>query len=113
MTISVISDLLSCFVGCNCNNHATSCHFDAAVYELTGRVSGGVCDGCQHNTMGRNCEQCKQFFYRDPSRDFSDPEVCQRKLILPVISAQISTYTAMVYHMSDLNMYDYIWDYVS
>lgn len=62
---------------CNCNNHASSCHFDAAVYELTGRISGGVCDGCQHNTMGRNCEQCKQFFYRDPNRDFADPEVCQ------------------------------------
>ncbi|XP_054279344.1 laminin subunit beta-1 [Macrosteles quadrilineatus] len=62
---------------CNCNNHATSCHFDAAVYELTGRVSGGVCDNCMHNTMGRNCEQCKQFFYRDPNLDFSDPEVCQ------------------------------------
>ncbi|XP_046682808.1 laminin subunit beta-1 isoform X2 [Homalodisca vitripennis] len=62
---------------CNCNNHATSCHFDAAVFELTGRVSGGVCDGCQHNTMGRNCEQCKQFFYREPSLEFSDPNVCQ------------------------------------
>ncbi|GLV46313.1 LanB1 [Carabus blaptoides fortunei] len=62
---------------CNCNNHATSCHFDAAVYELTGRVSGGVCDGCKHNTMGPNCEQCKPFYYRDPTRDLQDPEVCR------------------------------------
>lgn len=65
--------------GCNCNNHATSCHFDSAVYEATGRLSGGVCDGCQHNTMGPNCEQCKPFFYKDPTRDIQDPEVCRRK----------------------------------
>nr|XP_023021103.1 laminin subunit beta-1 isoform X2 [Leptinotarsa decemlineata] len=62
---------------CNCNNHATSCHFDSALYEATGRVSGGVCDGCQHNTMGPNCEQCKPFFYNDPKRDIQDPEVCR------------------------------------
>lgn len=63
---------------CNCNNHSTKCHFDEAVYETTGRISGGVCDGCDHNTEGQNCERCKQFFYRDPNRDFSDPEVCLR-----------------------------------
>ncbi|CAH1103667.1 unnamed protein product [Psylliodes chrysocephalus] len=62
---------------CNCNNHATSCHFDSALYESTGHVSGGVCDGCQHNTMGPNCELCKPFFYRDPQRDIQDPEVCR------------------------------------
>lgn len=66
---------------CNCNNHATSCHFDSAVYEATGRLSGGVCDGCQHNTMGPNCEQCKPFYYKDPQRDIQDPEVCRRKYI--------------------------------
>ncbi|XP_066997490.2 laminin subunit beta-1 [Anabrus simplex] len=62
---------------CNCNNHAASCHFDEAVYELTGKVSGGVCDGCQDNTMGRNCEQCRDFYYQDPSRDITDSDVCQ------------------------------------
>ncbi|XP_031335758.1 laminin subunit beta-1 isoform X2 [Photinus pyralis] len=62
---------------CNCNNHATSCHFDAAVYEQTGRISGGVCDGCKHNTMGSNCEHCKPFYYKDPLRDIQDPEICR------------------------------------
>lgn len=64
---------------CNCNNHTTSCHFDEAVYNRTGRVSGGVCDDCQHNTRGQNCEQCKPFFYHDVTKDISDPEACQRE----------------------------------
>ncbi|KAK6176840.1 hypothetical protein SNE40_015066 [Patella caerulea] len=62
---------------CNCNNHASKCHFDPAVFEATGRKSGGVCDDCQHNTMGRNCQECKVYFYQDPNRDIRDPEVCQ------------------------------------
>ncbi|XP_050314835.1 laminin subunit beta-1 isoform X2 [Anthonomus grandis grandis] len=62
---------------CNCNNHANSCHFDKALFEAKGNVSGGVCDGCMHNTMGSNCEQCKPYYYRDPSREIHDPEVCR------------------------------------
>ncbi|XP_057323287.1 laminin subunit beta-1 isoform X1 [Microplitis mediator] len=62
---------------CNCNNHAQSCHFDEAVYEKSGRISGGVCDDCQHNTRGQNCEQCKPFFYHDTTRNITDSEACQ------------------------------------
>lgn len=65
--------------GCNCNNHASSCHFDRSVYEGSGKVSGGVCDNCEHNTMGQHCEECKPFFYRDPNEDIQSPYVCQRK----------------------------------
>ncbi|XP_041046913.1 laminin subunit beta-1-like [Carcharodon carcharias] len=61
---------------CNCNNHATSCHFDMAVYIATGSLSGGVCEDCQHNTMGRNCELCKPFYYRNPSADIRSENAC-------------------------------------
>ncbi|KAI1733245.1 laminin EGF domain-containing protein [Ditylenchus destructor] len=62
---------------CECNNHATRCHFDEAVYKASGYVSGGVCDDCMHNTQGKNCEQCKPYYYRDPQRPIHDPYVCR------------------------------------
>ncbi|XP_052780094.1 laminin subunit beta-1-like [Mya arenaria] len=63
---------------CECYNHATACHFDAGVYELTGRVSGGVCDDCQHNTMGRNCQECRAGYFQDPNKELYDPNICQQ-----------------------------------
>lgn len=70
------------FLACNCHSHSDSCHFDAARYEATGGVSGGVCDDCGNNRMGPQCEQCQPFLYQDPQRAKDDPQACIRKLLL-------------------------------
>ena len=38
---------------------------------------GGVCQNCDHNTRGINCEKCKPFFYRPEGVEISDPNACQ------------------------------------
>uniref|UniRef100_UPI00398E76A6 laminin subunit beta-3-like n=1 Tax=Pristiophorus japonicus TaxID=55135 RepID=UPI00398E76A6 len=61
---------------CNCNNHSQKCRFDPEVYRASGGVSGGVCEDCQHNTMGNNCERCKPSFHRRPHRDITAADTC-------------------------------------
>ncbi|NWJ05868.1 LAMB3 protein, partial [Crypturellus undulatus] len=61
---------------CNCNGHSDSCHFDPGVYQASGGESGGVCDNCQHNTEGKNCERCKTNYFRNQRQDFAHPEAC-------------------------------------
>ncbi|XP_015257331.1 PREDICTED: laminin subunit beta-4-like isoform X1 [Cyprinodon variegatus] len=61
---------------CNCHGHSDSCHFDAARYDATRGVSGGVCDDCRHDRTGPQCEHCRPFMYQDPQRALEDPQAC-------------------------------------
>ncbi|KAH8385481.1 hypothetical protein KR093_010815, partial [Drosophila rubida] len=62
---------------CNCNNHARQCRFNMDIFRLTQGGSGGVCQNCRHSTMGRNCDQCKEGYYRDPTKALSHRKVCK------------------------------------
>ena len=65
--------------GCDCNNHAQRCHFDQALYEASGRRSGGVCEGCMHHTTGPKCEQCAPGYQPNPYSRMDRPDACIRK----------------------------------
>ncbi len=85
---------------CDCNNHASSCHYNASIdpfpesYDLGG---GGVCDDCHDNTglfgirkimitysviivvtiiAGTNCETCAFSYYRKTGIEPSESEPC-------------------------------------
>ncbi|NXO02892.1 LAMB3 protein, partial [Rhinopomastus cyanomelas] len=61
---------------CNCNGHSASCHFDPELFQASGGTSGGICDDCQHNTEGNNCERCKTNYFRNQRQDLAHPEAC-------------------------------------
>nr|XP_019599683.1 PREDICTED: usherin isoform X2 [Rhinolophus sinicus] len=65
---------------CQCNGHSSSCHYDISVDPFPSehhRGGGGVCDDCQHNTTGRNCELCEDYFFRPVGADPSAVDVCK------------------------------------
>nr|XP_046236163.1 laminin subunit beta-3-like isoform X2 [Scatophagus argus]XP_046236168.1 laminin subunit beta-3-like isoform X2 [Scatophagus argus] len=63
---------------CDCNNHAQRCRFDQAVYEASGRRSGGVCEGCMHHTTGPKCDQCAPGYQPNPRSQMDRPDACIR-----------------------------------
>jgi laminin beta 1 len=75
------SSSLHYILECNCNNHADSCHYDEGVYQenvdKAVHESGGVCDDCQHNTEGRQCESCKPGYYQDPNLPLHHVDICE------------------------------------
>ncbi|CAL8302627.1 unnamed protein product [Merluccius merluccius] len=64
-------------VACHCNLHARRCRFNMELYKLSGRVSGGVCLNCRHNTAGRHCHYCKEGYYRDMTKAISHRRACK------------------------------------
>ncbi|ESO09475.1 hypothetical protein HELRODRAFT_73849 [Helobdella robusta] len=65
-------------VACNCNNHSNKCHFDPEIFALTNNQTGGVCEDCLHNTVGRNCHQCRKGYYRDLSKLLTHKHACKK-----------------------------------
>ncbi|KAH8262257.1 hypothetical protein KR026_010691, partial [Drosophila bipectinata] len=63
---------------CQCNGHARRCRFNLELYKLSGRVSGGVCYNCQHDTTGRYCHYCREGYYRDANKPPNHRKVCKR-----------------------------------
>uniref|UniRef100_A0A3P8XNR7 Laminin subunit beta 3 n=1 Tax=Esox lucius TaxID=8010 RepID=A0A3P8XNR7_ESOLU len=63
---------------CECNNHALRCRFDLAVYEASGRRSGGVCEGCLHHTTGPKCDRCAPGYQPNPRSSMDRPDACIR-----------------------------------
>ncbi|XP_068451065.1 laminin subunit beta-3-like [Clinocottus analis] len=63
---------------CECNNHAERCRFNQAVYEASGRRSGGLCEGCQHHTTGPKCDQCVPGYQPNPNSRMDRPDACIR-----------------------------------
>ncbi|XP_061640126.1 laminin subunit beta-3-like isoform X2 [Phyllopteryx taeniolatus] len=63
---------------CECNNHAQRCRFDQALYEASGRRTGGVCEGCLHHTTGPRCDQCLPGYQLNPNSQMDRPDACIR-----------------------------------
>ncbi|KAK2854220.1 hypothetical protein Q5P01_006881 [Channa striata] len=65
---------------CRCHGHARSCHYDVRTDDHPHeryRGGGGVCDGCTHNTTGKNCELCISGFFRLEESDPTSADVCR------------------------------------
>ncbi|XP_053315134.1 usherin [Spea bombifrons] len=65
---------------CQCHNHSSSCHYNVTLDRYPDdhdRGGGGVCDHCLHNTTGRHCEWCKNFFFRQVDANLSAADVCK------------------------------------
>ncbi|KAK2168856.1 hypothetical protein NP493_1214g00017 [Ridgeia piscesae] len=68
---------------CECYNHSMACQYNQTVadYKLSINTlgeyeGGGVCQQCQHHTMGINCEMCADGYYWPRGIDQRRPDSC-------------------------------------
>nr|AAA28662.1 laminin A chain [Drosophila melanogaster] len=68
---------------CNCHGHSNECKYDEEVnrkglsLDIHGHYDGGgVCQNCQHNTVGINCNKCKPKYYRPKGKHWNETDVC-------------------------------------
>lgn len=64
---------------CQCHGHADSCHFSQRAWLSSGGTSGGICNDCRHNTIGRRCQRCRHGYHRHPSLPLTSPHACTRE----------------------------------
>ncbi|XP_066271322.1 laminin subunit alpha-2-like [Branchiostoma lanceolatum] len=76
---------------CQCFGHADECLYDQGVADRRESVNilgiyegGGVCQNCRANTMGNNCEQCIDGFYRPAGIPRDDPNPCRECQCNPI-----------------------------
>ncbi|XP_010636969.1 laminin subunit alpha-1 isoform X1 [Fukomys damarensis] len=69
---------------CNCHHKAKDCYYDQDVANQKRSLNtagqfrgGGVCIGCQQNTMGINCEACVDGYYRPHKVSPYEDEPCR------------------------------------
>ena len=54
---------------CECHGHTDKCTYNAD-------LGHGVCDNCQHNTTGNNCQSCLENYFRNHGVEIDDPKTC-------------------------------------
>ncbi|CAF0881627.1 unnamed protein product, partial [Brachionus calyciflorus] len=70
---------------CQCYGHSEKCVYDEEVDEKKLSIDihgnyegGGVCQECQHNTQGINCQECKPGYYRPFGVPIDSPDACRK-----------------------------------
>lgn len=55
---------------CKCNGHSKRC-------ENTETLIGVLCVDCMHNTAGKQCDKCKNEYYKNKDKNIWDADACK------------------------------------